>query len=162
MEEIKFDISVKVKDMYHFLMHHFYRSLSGIFGLVLSIGAFILLLFKMNSLDTFQIVILAVLSALFTIVQPIQMWFKAWQQVKLNPVFKKPFSYVISQKGMVIYQEPERVEVKWSDIRKVVETKKCFFVYFTAVNANVIPKSQCEGKTEELKSVFAENQLLKK
>ena len=41
MDEIKFKITLKVNDLYYFMMHHYYSKPAGIIGLVLSLGSLV-------------------------------------------------------------------------------------------------------------------------
>ncbi len=142
MREIEFDIKVGRKDLYDFLMRHFYTSFSGIFGIILSLGAFGWFFVELKNGDLMKLGLLLMMASLFTIIQPLQMKLKAAKQISSNPFFKEALHYRINEKGMTVSQNLEATTVEWNSIRKVVETKRAFYVYMTVMNANVIPKNQ--------------------
>ncbi|MDK2808921.1 MAG: hypothetical protein PWP24_1658 [Clostridiales bacterium] len=156
MKEIQFDTKVGKKDLYHFLMRHFYTSFSGIFGIILSLGAFVFFLFNIGKREPYQLLILLVMSSLFTIVQPLQMLQKASMQIKRNPVFQESLHYQINEKGIRVSQNGESTTIEWDHLRKVVETGESFLVYMTVVNANVIPKRQMDGQEEAFREIVKE------
>lgn len=157
MKEIEFDTKVDRKDLYHFLMRHFYTSFSGIFGLILSLGAFIVFVVSIGKREPFQLLILIVMASLFTIVQPLQMLQKASYQIKKNPVFQQPLHYIVNEQGITVRQNGESSTIEWKEIRKIVETKQAFLVYMTSLNANVIPKDQMEEQSEMFRNIVKEN-----
>ncbi|MEG1458865.1 MAG: YcxB family protein [Acetivibrio sp.] len=157
MKEVEFSTQVSKNDLYHFLMRHFYTSFSGIFGVILSLGALIAFFLELGKRDTFQLLVLLVMASLFTVIQPLQMRMKAAQQIKRNEVFKQPLHYLVDKKGITVSQNGESNTIEWKEIRKVVETKKAFFVYMTVMNANVIPKEQIGKNVEEFKLLMKEN-----
>lgn len=141
-KEIKLNIKIKSKDMFQFLMRHFYTHFSGIFGVILSVGALVIFFLSIGKREPMQLIILLVLSSLFTIIQPIQFWIKANQQVKLNPIFKEPLYYTMNQEGITVEQKEDNVLLPWQDIRSIVESKNAIFVYSSTVNAFILPKEQ--------------------
>ena len=70
--------------MFRFFMKHFYSSFSGIFGVILSLGALVLLLFSLGKSEPFQILLLLILASLFTILQPAQFFMKAYGEKVLK------------------------------------------------------------------------------
>ncbi len=159
MNEIEFDTQVGKKDLYHFLMRHFYTSFSGIFGILLSLVALVVLILNFNKREPFQLLILIVMASLFTVVQPLQMLQKAGTQIKRNPVFQKPLHYVVNKKGISVSQNGESSTIEWKEIRKIIETKKAFFVYMSTLNANVIPKEQISDKKDSFCELVKENMV---
>lgn len=157
METVEFNTKVGEKELFHFLMQHFYMSFSGIFGLILSLGAFILFIFSIGNGEKLQLILLLVMSLLFTVVQPLQLKIKAKQQAKKNPVFQESLHYLVNDKGITLSQKQEKATLEWNAIRKVVETKKAFFVYMTVINANILPKDQIGDMADPLRELLKEN-----
>lgn len=156
-KEIKFNTQVGKKELYHFLMHHFYTSFSGIFGILLSLAAFVVLLLNIGKGEPFQLLILLIMASLFTILQPLQMLQKAEKQIKVNPVFQKPLHYVVNKRGICVSQNGEASTIEWNEIQRIVETKKAFFVYMNTMNANVIPKEQIMDVKDNFRKLVKEN-----
>lgn len=158
-DAINFSIQIKEKDLFHFLMRHFYGSFSGIIGVIISLAALALFAFGLIRGDMFdgtQQAMLFILASLFTIIQPLQLMVKAKGQVKRSPVKDKPLCYEVSGEGIYIRQEEEQATLPWEEIRRLVETPKAFFIYISSVNANILPKDQMNG----LETAFRKEALL--
>ena len=144
--EIKFSYQTKVIDMYRFLMRFSYQGIRGIINLVISIGAMFLLFTGADGGETFNKVLLILIAALFTIIQPILLYYKAAKQVKLTPMFQQPLDYIIDEKGISVRLKEEEMLLEWKDIYKIVETKKDFYFYMSFDRAHILPK---EGYVEQ-------------
>lgn len=138
--EIKFSYQTKVSDMYRFLMQFSYHGIRGIINLVISIGALVLLFTGAAGGEVFNKVLLILIAALFTIIQPILLYYKAAKQVKLTPMFQQPLDYVINDRGITVRLKEEEMVLAWEDIYKIVETKKDFYFYMSFNRAHILPK----------------------
>lgn len=156
-KEIKMSIMIKSSDMFHFLVKHFYSHFSGIFGVILSLGAFVIFFLSIGKREPMQMIVLLVLALLFTVIQPLQFLIKANQQVKLNPMFKEPLLYTINSEGVTVEQKEDKVLLLWADIRNIVESSKAIFVYSSTVNAFILPKEQMGEKCQGIKELIKEN-----
>ena len=95
MEEIKFSVKMKVIDMYRFLMYLSYSGRSCVINMVISVGALVLL-FAGVADSTGAKVALGLIAALFLVVNPIFLYYRAAKQVKLNPAYEKPMDYLVN------------------------------------------------------------------
>lgn len=153
-KQVEFDVTIGSKDMYDFLMRHFYSSFSGILGVVISVGALVLFFLGLGKRDLFQLALLLLLGLLFTVVQPVQMRLKAVGQIKANPMLKEPLHFLFNAKGMTVSQGRETASLPWEQVRRVKESKCSIFVYASSVNANIIPKAQVGEKLGDLKQIM--------
>lgn len=153
-KEIRFSTTVVVKDMFDFLMRHTYVSISGIFGVLLSIGAIVLFLYNYNKQEMFYNVLLLLIAAVFLIIQPIQLWIKAAKQVKLNPMFKEALYYTLNEEGIIVTQKEETLSLKWEEIKKVVESKRNIIIYVTSVSAYILPKNQLQMQLSDIRKIL--------
>lgn len=151
-KEIKFQVLMKVTDMYNFLLRHAYGGYQGIIGIVISVGAFSLYLSGFGKGDSFSTLLLIVMSSLFTIIQPLHLYYKAAKQVKLNPVFREPLNYKVNQEGITVGQGEEEGLMPWEDIVKVIETKRSVIIYLSRINAYIFPKRELGEQYEAFKS----------
>lgn len=149
-KQVEFDAVIRSKDMYDFLMKHFYSTFSGIFGVVLSVGALVFFVLGLGKRDLFQLTILLALGLLFTVIQPLQMKLKAAAQVKTNPMMKEPIHFLFNEKGMTVSQKGEEAFLPWEEIRRIKESKHSVFVYMSTINANIIPKDQAGAENISL------------
>ena len=139
MEEIRFSVKMKVNTMYRFLMYHGCVGVSGIINLVISGGALVMLIAGVGD-TTASKVALGIIAALFTVINPLYLYYKAAKQVKLTPMFAKPLEYRIDEEGLTVSQEEEALTVTWDELRRVVETSKDFYVYLSLTRAYIFPK----------------------
>lgn len=150
MEEIQFDVELSVSDLYIFSMRHTYYSLSGIFGLVLSIACLIICAVRYEKLDGSAILALLLIGVLFTIVQPIMLYFKACTQRMRNKDINAPLHYYINESGIQVSQGEQQVDVPWYEVRKMVQGKNAVYLYMSPVRAFIFPEKQCGGQYKEL------------
>lgn len=156
-EKYSFSILLKPVHMFHFLMRHAYTSFSGVIGLLISFGALVLFILTCTDNEPFRNGILLILAALFTIINPIQLWFRANQQVKLNPMFQKPLNYTFYDEQLVVTQEEETLEIPWEGVYRAVETGKSIILYMSRVHAYIFPKEQLNGNYEGMKQFIIEH-----
>ena len=154
--EIKLTIHIKTMDMFWFFMKHFYSSFSGIFGVIVSLGALVFWVLSLGKREPFQMVLLLILASLFTVLQPMQFLMKAYQQVKLSPIYKEPIDYILTEKEICVHQKEETVQIPWENVYKVVESGKAIYIYTSAVHSFIWPKSQTNEKTESIKALIKE------
>lgn len=153
MEEIRFSVKMKVIDMYRFLMYLSYSGRSCVINMVISVGALVLLLSGVAD-TTMSRVALGVIAALFLVVNPVFLYYRAAKQVKLNPAYEKPMEYLVNDEGILISQGEETMPVEWGCLTKIVERKHAVYV-FANVSAAVfllLPKSalaECEEPFKE-------------
>lgn len=150
---LEYSIQLKAGDMRHFLMHHTYTSLSGWFGVAISLAAVVMLIVGRERYGSFEITTLIIMALLFTVIQPLQLVLKANRQIKRQPMFASPLKYNICKDGIVIRQDKQIVNVVWMEIRKVVETRKAVFVYTSPVRAFIFPKDQIKDFAEFRKRI---------
>lgn len=84
MDEIKFKITLKVNDLYYFMMHHYYSKPAGIIGLVLSLGSLVLLITRWNVTDAAAKMLYFIIAVLFTVINPLMLRTKAKAQIQRN------------------------------------------------------------------------------
>lgn len=151
MQEIRFSVKMKVKTMYRFLMHHGYAGVSGIINLVISGGALALLIAGVGESVTSKVA-LGIVAALFTVINPLYLYYKAAKQVKLTPMFAKPLDYTVNEDGLTVSQGEEALTVAWDELRKAVETGKDFYIYLSLTRAYIFPKEDLAGQEEALRA----------
>ncbi|BBF44363.1 hypothetical protein lbkm_3076 [Lachnospiraceae bacterium KM106-2] len=153
-KEINISVKMRTKDMFDFLFRHAYTNLSGILGVILSACAFVYLILNYQELSTAKIALLIFGSLLFTVINPIQLYMKAAQQVKLNPAFKDALVYRITEEAVNVKQGGQKGDIKWDEIIKVIETKKSILIYTSNVTAFILPKASMEGQEAALRDLI--------
>lgn len=135
---ISVSMPMKTTYMYSFLFQHLHRSFKGIFGVLISIAALIAFVMSLDgSTDISRKIILLIIGLLFTVVNPVLLWFKAYQQVKLSPIYKAPLQYDFSPEGIRVSQGEEEQFVTWKQVLEVRRTPSVLIIY-TSRNAGSI------------------------
>jgi len=156
MKEYKISVKLTTIDMYRFLMRHEYNSFSGLFGLAASLVALLALILGVGEGDRNTQIVLVVLAAAFTILNPIRLFFRAQKQITLNPTFHKPIEYTFGEAGLHIAQGEEQMDVAWGDMKKLVKGKKIMTLYLSKVVGYIFPESQCDGQYDEIGEMIQE------
>ena len=133
--EIEFDVKMTAGDLYDYMLHHTYSSASGLIGAV--VGALLVVAFFMGAGWIYLIAGLVILAYL-----PVSLFMKSKQQFLLNPAFKKPLHYKLTEEGIAVSQGEETQPQKWEDMHKAVSTTRSLIVYTTPVNATIFPKRE--------------------
>ena len=155
-KEVKLTIQIKTMNMFRFLMRHFYTGFSGIFGVLISAGAAVLLVKGIGERTPEQLLLLGIFAGLFTVFQPMQFLMKANQQVKHLPVYKEPIYYVLNDKGIHVMQNEEKLDLTWDKIFKAVEGRSALYIYTSPVHSFIFPKEQMREDTEAVKGLLKE------
>jgi hypothetical protein len=127
-------------------MNYSYHGFRGIVNLVISVGALVLLFTGADEGYAFNTALLIVIAALFTVINPIKLYFKAAKQVKFTPMFQQPLDYTINSEGIFVRLKEDEMTLAWADIYKIVETKKDFYFYMSFNRAHILPQ---EGYLEQ-------------
>ena len=152
-----FDVKMNQKVMYNFLMHHTYTSFSGFFSTAVGIGILVLFFVTLGSEDPSKSMVYGIFGVLFLVYLPGSLFMKAAQQVKLNPVYRKPLTYSLDENGITSQQEEQKAEVKWEDIMKVRETRLSLLVYTGKAYCFVLPKEAMGDQSTTVKTLIREN-----
>lgn len=152
-----FKVKIGVKDLFHFLMGYNYKSVGGVFGLVISFACLGLLAYSFPDNSTQMNVVLLVIGLLFTVIQPLMLLKKAAVQVVKNPVFRDTLEYEIGDSGITVRQKDVEQDISWDGIFKICENKKQILVYTSRVNACIWPKEQMADKLWPVKSALTEH-----
>ncbi len=150
MEDIRFQVDLSVSELYVFSMRHTYCSASGVFGLLLSIGCLAVCAARYEVLDGSAKLALVIIGLLFTVVQPIMLYGKAFMQRLRNQDINAPLQYCVGEEGIEVSQGEQQVQIPWYDVRKMVQSKNAVYLYMSPVRAFIFPRKQCGARYEEL------------
>lgn len=152
--EKKFELDIKIttKDLFSFMIHHTNTSFSGIFGLILSIGAFVLLFTGYAQGNDMGNLVLLFLGLCFTVINPVMMYKKAMEQVKNNPLYRDPLHYVLDETGVSLVKNDRTESIEWGRILKFKKTSRVFALYTTGVHAVILPTEGFKEQKEEVEA----------
>lgn len=153
MKEIKFDVTLKTRDLYRFTMRHTYTGMSGIFSLFISISCFMLAVCNLSAYSTGTLIALFLIASLFTVIQPVLLYGKCRMQIKKSETINGTLSYSLAESEITVSQGENQAKVNWYDVRKVTTTKHGIYVYMSPVRAFIFPKEQCGDKYEKIAAV---------
>lgn len=150
----EFEIKVTRKAMYRFLLYHTYHSASGLVSIVAGVG--LLLYFFLGTAGANHW-IYAAFGILLLIYLPWTLFMQAAKQTQLNPVFKKPLHYVVSESGIRVEQEEASNEIAWEQVRRVCETRQSILVYTGAKNAFIWIRVQMGSEEAAVRALLVKN-----
>ena len=145
------------KSMYEFMLNHTYKSLMGFVGVFFSLLAVFALVVYWNDYDITRKLIFVFIALLFTVINPVALYFKSKKQVKMNDSFHHPLCYVFSTKGVDVKQGEQSLHINWEDIIKIVSTKNLIVIYLSPINAFIFPKKQIGDKFDDFKKIIVDN-----
>lgn len=145
--EVEFDVKITCGSLYDYLLHYTYTSLQGLVGA--GAGA----LFLVEYFVSRQFLFLAC-GLLILVYLPVSLYLRAKQQ-SLNPVFKQPIHYRMTEEGIEISQGEETQTHGWDVFYKAGSTMGSVLLYTTKRNATIFPKRQLQeqdvlGKVMEM------------
>lgn len=161
-KEYKISVKLKTMDMFSFLMRHEYSAFSGLFGLAVSILAAVALAFGVAEGERNAQILLGLVAACFTVINPLRLFFRAQKQITLNPTFHKPIEYTFREEGIHVTQGGQEMDVAWTDMKKLVTGKRIMILYLSRVVGYIFPKAQCGGNYEEISAMILEHMRLEK
>ena len=158
MTEFDFDAKLSAGELYAFSLRHTYRSMSGIFGLIISFASLIICALRFNYLEKTAVIALIIIGLIFTVIQPVMLWSKAKAQVRRNKSINSTLHYTINDDGITVSQGEQEAKVKWYEIRRIIFVKDAIYVYMSPVRAFIFTKKQCGGDFSELVKYIRERQ----
>ena len=135
--ELEFDVNITANTLYDYMLHHTYSSFSGILGGI--IGVFLLIGFTGTGHILYLIAGLVVLFYL-----PWTLWIRSRKQALMNPAFKKPIHYKLTEEGIQVSQGEAVQSQTWEDMYKAVSTRGSIVVYTSRVNASIFPRKDLD------------------
>lgn len=160
--EVKFEVKMTPKIMYNFNVNHTYRSLGGILGVVFGLVSFVMFFATLGEVSQSFSILYLLFGVWFVLYLPANLYVRSGSQVKNNPAFKKPITYVVSDSGICIMQDSQKAECKWDSILKVCKTGKSILVYSGRRNAFIFPKEAIGEQYDALVKVIRKNMPTKK
>lgn len=141
--EIEFDANINFGVLYDYMISHTYSSAQGMLGTI--VGALLIVAFTMNTSN----VIYLIMGIVIIIYLPGSLFLKAKQQA-MNPVFRKPIHYRMTDEGMFVSQGEEEQMLEWGSMYKAVSTRSSIILYTSRVNASIFPRRDLQESCPKL------------
>lgn len=135
-------VKMTFKALYSYVLNTNYRSIGGVIGLILSFGALTMLILTWGQSSTSYKVVYLIIGLVFTVLNPLSLAFKTYQQLKLSPSHKVPLDYTFSDEGISVVQGETKQLLTWDMICRIMLTKSMVAVYTSRIHAFVIPLSE--------------------
>ena len=146
-----FEVKVRTKDLFGFTMYHTYSGIMGKIWVIFSVFCLGAAIWTFGEVSIQGTVSLVILGALFTVVNPLLLYYKCVKRVMKTPAYKKPFRYTLTKKGFSISQGEETGRMNWQDLFQIVCTGKSVYLCPDPVHAQIISLEQMGDQAEELK-----------
>ena len=157
--EVKATVQLTTKELFSFLMYNTYSTIASFIWVLLSIGGFVgfFYMLGMPNVNPLYLAVLLGIGLLFTVIQPIMLYFKAKKQIKKNEAINESLQYTFSKAGIGITQGELSAFCEWVEIMKVTSNKSIIMLYTNRMHAYIIPKKDVAEGLDELKQLIREN-----
>lgn len=149
------EIKLTAKDLWKFSMYHSYQGLQGLFHVIFSAAAVLLLITTWSADSIPYRVLLIVCALMFTVWQPGILYLKAIRQAK-TPMIKNTTTLSFDDEGILVSQAEERLVVLWENIEKVERKKDMMILYMDRVHAYLLPDSVMGEKRAAIRGLIKE------
>lgn len=163
--ELEIESKITADELYHFLLRHAYSSVWGFTGILISICA--LLAFGQLCFaggDIFSKVCLLATALLFLVIQPLRLYLQAKRLMESDPGYRMPIQYSFNHAGITLKQEENEAFYTWSQVEKVISTKKIVEIYVSKKKVFKLSKRDIGEHYDALKEILrscAVNALVK-
>lgn len=159
---VTFEVSLTGKDMFDYNIYHNYRHFQGLLSFFLGVIMLVVSVVSYRAgAQLSYVLITGFLGMWFTIITPIRIWIKSYQQVALTPSFKKPISYTLSEKELVIAQDGAEAVLQLEGVLKAADTGKSIVLYVSSVRAYIFPKRDIGDKLQEVTEILKNSKIKK-
>ena len=90
------------------------------------------------------------LACIYTVINPVTLYFKSKAQVKKNESFSKPLNYTINETGITISQDEKSDTTKWNVMWKAVRYGNLVVVYVSTIRAFIMPVADIGDNFDKL------------
>ena len=146
------DAEINQEEVTAFLFGHTYRQPLMIIVMILAIAWPIAVIAKGQS----NIAMPLICSLFILIWIPATTYLRAKNAKKLNPLYEKPFHYMLDEWGLHLEIEDDAIDVEWKKVTKIIFYKSVAVIYTGKNNAFLIPSAAMGARREEIMSFIEE------
>ena len=146
------DAEITQQELNTFLFGHTYRQPLMILVTILAIAWPIAVIVKGQS----NIAMPLICSLFILIWIPFTTYLRAKNAKKLNPLYEKPFHYMLDEWGLHLEIEDGAIDVEWKKVTKMIFYKSVAVIYTGKNNAFLIPSAAMGARKEEIMSFIEE------
>lgn len=146
------DAEIKQQELNAFLFGHTYRQPLMILVTILAIAWPVTVIIKKQGNLAMPLI-----CSLFILVWiPFTTYLRAKNAKKLNPLYEKPFHYMLDEWGLHLEIEEDAIDVEWKKVTKMIFYKSVAVIYTGKNNAFLIPSAAMGARREEIISFIEE------
>lgn len=146
-----FDVKVRTKDLFGFTMYHAYSGFMGKVWLLFSIFCLAAAVWTWGDVSPQGTAAFIVLGLLFTVVNPLMLYYKCVRRAAKTPAYRESFRYVLTKEGFSVSQGDQTGRINWSDLFQIICTKKAVYLCPDPIHAQIISLEQLGDQKEQLK-----------
>lgn len=146
-----FEVKVRTKDLFGFTMYHAYSGIMGKIWFIFSIFCLFAAVWTWGDVSLQGTVVFVVLGLLFTVINPLMLYFKCVKRVVKTPAYRESFRYILTKDGFSVSQGDQSGKVSWQDLFQIVCTKKAVYFCPDPIHAQIISLEQLGEQKETLK-----------
>lgn len=155
---MKITVNLTVRDLFNFSMYNSCSGFSGIFNLIFTAGALIILAvtWQWETVSTFQRILLVLCALMFTVLQPAILYRKSKRQAE-RPGFSAAIDLTLTDEKFGVELGGTSYDMEWQQIWKVIRTRSMYIVKTGPTRAYLIPDRSLDGRNRELEEIFRKN-----
>lgn len=152
---MKISVTMTEKDLFDFSMYNSYSGFSGVFNVIFTLAALVLLAvtWQWESITVFQRILLVFCAMIFTVVQPLMLKHKSKQHAK-RPGFSTEIHLSFEDDKIGVEMAGVENDLEWDQIWKVIRIKSMYIIKVGPIHAYLIPNRSVEGREQELVEIL--------
>lgn len=144
--KLEFDVKMTVSKMYDYLLYHTYHGFQGILGEM--VGILLIVAYFITDSATYPYrpayLIFGIIVFFYL---PVTLYINARRQVNLQPAYKEPLHYVLTEEAIEVHVGEQSDSVPWDQLKKATSTSKSIILYTSKNTATLFPRADM-GKLE--------------
>ena len=161
-DKVTVSVQATTKDMIVYHFYNAYYKTKGILNMAISAICLVVYLSGYIKEVAWAEWVMIFMAAFFPIIYPLVLILKSVLAVNATRKQKVPIDYTFSKKGINLSQGENTLDIQWSDVFFIKETKSSIYIYITAKSAFIFPKEQIKGNVENIKNLLKENVEIKR
>ena len=151
---IRIEAKIDAGVLFSFMLRHTYTTFSGLFTIVLGLGALGLFFQSLSGTDDTKKLILLIVALLFIVGNPYLLYKKAKEQAKRNPLYKEALLYTLDDNGVHLTVDGQEECLEWSRIKAKKKTGKVCILYTSKVHAILLPYKDMKDQKDAVEALI--------
>lgn len=141
-KKVEVDIKMTLQDLYRFNLYHTYHSSQGILSVALAVMIALLGILTWGDAGIVDNILYLAVAVLLLVYVPINLYSRAKKQIRASEVFQNTIHYIFDETGITTVLGEQSVTMPWTQLYKIVSTRRMLLLYGARIRANVIPRNQ--------------------